>query len=148
METQFFKQFVKSKGLRQTSQRDKVVNTFLSLKGHTSAEELFFQIRKKDKRIGLTTIYRTLKLLTQCGLAVERKFSGQVSTFEPSRLGEHHDHLICLACGQVSEFKNNTIESLQEAVARDHAFRISHHVLELYGYCAPCYEKSQKKVRK
>ncbi|MCJ7833753.1 MAG: transcriptional repressor [Deltaproteobacteria bacterium] len=148
MESSVLKHFIKNQGLRQSSQRDRVVETFLSLKGHTSAEELLSKVRKKDKRVGLTTIYRTMKLLTQCGLAVERKFNRQESTFEPGRQGQHHDHLICLGCGRIMEFENKTIETLQEAVAQEHAFFISHHVLELYGYCLECSKHTGKKSKK
>jgi Fur family ferric uptake transcriptional regulator len=119
----------------------------LTLKGHTSAEDLLTQVRKKDKRVGLTTIYRTLKLLTQCGLAVERKFNRQKTLFEPAQLGRHHDHLICLGCGRIMEFENKAIETLQENVAREHTFFISHHVLELYGYCRDCSKNSGKKPK-
>jgi Fur family ferric uptake transcriptional regulator len=129
---------LKSRGLRQSSQRDRVLETFLAQEGHISAEELLSRVRKKDKRIGLTTVYRTLKLLTECGLAVERKFNRQMSTFEPVRLGQHHDHLICLKCGKILEFKNKDIEKMQEDVARKHGFFITNHVLELYGYCDKC----------
>ena len=140
--------FLKSRGLRQSSQRDRVVEIFLSQSGHISAEALLYQVRKKDPRVGLTTIYRTLKLLTECGLAVERKFNRQISTFEPARLGQHHDHLICLGCGKILEFENKTIETLQEDVAREHGFFITHHVLELYGTCLECSKKQGKKSKK
>ncbi|MBI4764954.1 MAG: transcriptional repressor [Deltaproteobacteria bacterium] len=145
MEPSILKNIVKSRGLRQSGQRDLVMETFFKQKGHISAEELLSQVRIKDKRVGLTTIYRTLKLLTQCGLAVERKFNRQESTFEPARRGQHHDHLICLSCGRISEFENKSIETLQEDVAREHGFFITHHVLELYGYCLKCSKKSEKK---
>ncbi|MBI5606352.1 MAG: transcriptional repressor [Deltaproteobacteria bacterium] len=144
MERSVLKQFIKTQGLRQSSQRERVVDAFLSQKGHASAEELLTQVRKIDKRVGLTTIYRTLKLLTQCGLAVERKFNRQVSTFEPARLGQHHDHLICLGCGRIMEFENKAIETLQEVVAREQGFRITHHILELYGYCLDCSKHTGK----
>lgn len=147
MENSILKHFIKSRGLRQSGRRDRVVHVFLAQKGHISAEELLAQVRKKDKRLGLTTVYRTLKLLTQSGLAVERKFNRQVSTFEPTRLGQHHDHLICLQCGRIMEFENKSIETLQEAVAKKHAFLITHHVLELYGYCGECSQKNKKKSK-
>jgi Fur family transcriptional regulator, ferric uptake regulator len=148
MEYSLFKHFIKTQGLRQSIRRDHVVEAFLNLKGHTSAEELLNQVRKKDKRVGLTTIYRTLKLLTECGLAVERKFNRQVTTFEPSQLGKHHDHLICLDCGRIMEFENKAIETLQEAVAQDHSFLTTHHILDLYGYCLECSKTSKKKTKK
>jgi Fur family ferric uptake transcriptional regulator len=134
----YFRQFIRNQGLRQSSQRDRIVTTFLTLKGHTSAEALLARVRKFDARVGLTTVYRTLKLLTQSGLALERKFGGQVSTFEPAQGGQHHDHLICLGCGRIIEFENQAIEDLQADVARRHAFIVERHLLELYGYCAQC----------
>jgi Fur family transcriptional regulator, ferric uptake regulator len=148
LERSLFKHFIKNRGLRQSRRRDQVVEAFFNLKGHTTAEELLVQVRKKDKLVGLTTIYRTLKLLTLCGLAVERKFDRKVSTFEPAQLGEHHDHLICLECGNILEFENKSIETLQEAVARDHTFVISRHILELYGTCKECSKKTGKKSKK
>jgi Fur family ferric uptake transcriptional regulator len=140
-----FNNFIKNQGLRQSCRRDRVVEAFLNVKGHTTAEELLVQVRKKDKLVGLTTIYRTLKLLTQCGLAVERKFDRKVATFELAQLGAHHDHLICLECGKILEFENKSIETLQESVARDHAFIISRHILELYGTCKDCSKTTGKK---
>jgi Fur family transcriptional regulator, ferric uptake regulator len=145
MEKSLFKHFIQTQGLRQSSRRDRVVEAFLNLKGHASAEELLNQVRKADKRVGLTTVYRTLRLLTECGLALERKFNRQVSTFEPNRLGKHHDHLICLKCGKIVEFENGTIETMQEAVARDHSFIITHHILDLYGQCLECSKPDKKK---
>ena len=143
----YFKQFIKNQGLRQSAQRDRIVSTFLALKGHASAEELLAKARKFDARVGLTTVYRTLKLLTQSGLALERKFGGPVSTFEPAQRGEHHDHLICLRCGRIIEFENQTIEALQGDVARRHTFMVSYHTLELYGYCAQCAKGRKERPR-
>jgi Fur family ferric uptake transcriptional regulator len=148
MERAHFNLFIKNQGLRQSRRRDRVVEAFFRVKGHTTAEELLGQVRKKDNLVGLTTIYRTLKLLTQCGLALERKFERKSSTFEPAQLGTHHDHLICLDCGKIMEFENKSIETLQEAVAREHAFIITRHVLELYGTCTDCSKKAGKKSKK
>jgi Fur family transcriptional regulator, ferric uptake regulator len=138
MDKKIFKEYVKSQGLRQSAQRDLIADTFLTNRGHRSMEELLAEARKKDPRIGLTTVYRTLKLLTRCGLAAERKFNRQVSYFEPIPKGKHHDHLICLDCGRIMEFENPAIESLQISVAKEHHFSITHHILELYGYCRDC----------
>ena len=138
MDKKIFKEYVKSQGLRQSIQRDLIADTFFSNQGHSYSEELLAEARKKDPKIGLTTVYRTLKLLTRCGLAAERKFNKQTSYFEVIPHGKHHDHLICLDCGRILEFENPAIESLQSQVAREHHFIISHHILELYGYCRAC----------
>jgi Fur family ferric uptake transcriptional regulator len=141
MGKKIFKEYVRSQGLRQSAQRDLIVETFLASRGHSSMGDLLAEARKKDPHIGLTTVYRTLKLLTRCGLAVERKFNRQTSYFESIPQGKHHDHLICLECGRILEFENRTIESLQGLVAQEHHFIISHHILELYGYCRDCAQQ-------
>ena len=79
MDKKIFKEYVKSQGLRQSVRRDLIAETFLANQGHSSIEELLAEGRKKDPHIGLTTVYRTLKLLTSCGLAAERKFNRQIS---------------------------------------------------------------------
>lgn len=136
------------RGLRRSLRRERIAETFLSQKGHLSAEELLALVRRQDKKIGLTTVYRTLKLLTDCGLAVERKFHQKGSTFEPLFPDRHHDHLICLGCGAVSEFANPNIEALQEEVAATHRFTVTHHVLDLYGYCRRCAGKISPRKKK
>ena len=144
MEKNLLIETISSRGYRQSTRRNRIVETFLSLKGHVSAEELLTRVREKDPRVGLTTVYRTLKLLTRCGLAVERKFNRQISMFEPVPQGKHHDHLICLGCGTILEFENQAIESLQESVAREKHFRITRHVLEIYGYCTACVREGRQ----
>ena len=144
MEKNYLIETLSSRGYRQSTRRNRIVETFFSLTGHVSAEELLARVREKDPRVGLTTVYRTLKLLTRCGLAVERKFNRQISMFEPVPQGRHHDHLICLGCGTILEFENQAIESLQESVAREMNFHISRHVLEIYGYCASCAREGRQ----
>lgn len=140
--------YLAGRGLRRSQRRERVAETFLAQKEHLSAEELLALVRRKDKQIGRATVYRTLKLLTDCGLAVERKFNRQVSMFEPLSPGRHHDHLICLGCGAIVEFANPTIEALQEEVALKHRFTPTHHVLEMYGYCRKCRSKTPRVPKK
>lgn len=140
MEKKFLTEYLGSHGYRQSSRRNRIAETFLSISGHISAEELLALVRERDPRVGLTTVYRTLKLLTRCGLALETKFNRQISMFEPVPEGKHHDHLICLGCGTILEFENQAIETLQESVAGEMDFRITRHILELYGYCRKCVQ--------
>ncbi len=142
MDKKIFKEYVRSQGLRQSAQRDLIVETFWPAGGTAQCGDLLAGSPEKGPpSIGLTTVYRTLKLLTRCGLAVERKFNRQTSYFESIPQGKHHDHLICLECGRILEFENPTIESLQGLVAQEHHFIISHHILELYGYCRDCAQQ-------
>lgn len=133
-----FAKFIEEKGLKSTTQRDEIVNAFFDSGGHVSIEELHHSVQKKNPKIGYTTVYRTLKLLTESGLAHERQFGDGQSRYEPVTAEEHHDHLICLKCGTIMEFENKKIEKLQDEVAKQHGFEVKNHKLELYGYCKKC----------
>jgi len=104
---------------------------------HITAEQMYRQLAKKDPHIGLATIYRTLNLFCEVGLAQARHFGTQTQYDNVSHKG-HHDQLICTACGKIVEFQNEDIERLQEDVARRNSFTIQTHKLELYGVCAGC----------
>ncbi len=133
-----FAKFIEEKGLKSTTQRDEIVNAFFDSGGHVSIEELHHNVQKKNPKIGFTTVYRTLKLLTESGLAYQRQFGDGQARYEPVTGEEHHDHLICLKCGDIMEFENKKIEKLQEEVAKQHGFEVKNHKLELYGYCKKC----------
>jgi Fur family ferric uptake transcriptional regulator len=130
--------FIAERGLKQSRQREVVAEAFFASPGHVSAEELADRVRAVDRRVSVATVYRTLKLLGESGLAVPRHF-GEGQTRWESALGRtHHDHLICTGCGAIVEFANEEIERLQVLVARRHAFEVETHRLELYGRCATC----------
>lgn len=131
-----------TKGLRLTQQRMDISEVFFDQVGHANIEELFRAVRKKNPRIGYATVYRTLKLLEECGLATARQFGDGTTRFEPSPDDSHHDHLICIACGKIIEFENEEIETLQEEVAKVHRFRILEHKMEIYGECESCQQKN------
>jgi Fur family ferric uptake transcriptional regulator len=122
--------------LKLTRQREHILDMFLKNE-HITAEQMYRQLAKKDPHIGLATIYRTLNLFCEVGLAQARHFGTQTQYDNVSHKG-HHDHLICTACGKIVEFQNEDIERLQEEVARRNGFTIQTHKLELYGVCAGC----------
>jgi Fur family transcriptional regulator, ferric uptake regulator len=128
-------------GLRSTEQRRVVTEMFFASEGHLSIEELLDQVRLKEPRIGYATVYRTLKLLKECGLAFERHFGDGVSRYEVAWSNEHHDHLICVECEKIIEFEDDDIEVLQHQVAAKHGFKLVRHKLELYGVCPDCRAK-------
>ena len=111
---------------------------FFGLSGHVTVEELVARARRNDPRVSVATVYRTMKLLVDCGLASARQFGDGQTRYEPSAGRAHHDHLICTVCGDIVEFANEKIESLQETIARRHGFEVERHKLELYGRCARC----------
>lgn len=133
-----FHDFITQKGLKSTRQRDVILDYFLSSDRHMSIEDLYLRLRSKHPNIGYATVYRTLKLFAESGIAREIQFGDGQTRYEHVAEGEHHDHLVCTRCGDIVEFKNETIEKLQAEVAASHGFLIETHKLELYGMCAKC----------
>jgi Fur family ferric uptake transcriptional regulator len=130
--------YLESKGLKQTKQREAILDVFLEATGHITSEELCARVRESFPHIGYTTVYRTMKLLCDAGLAHERHFDGGVTRYEIPH--EHHDHLVCTRCGKIIEFECAMIESAQEAIAERYGFHVLRHRHELYGHCAECFE--------
>lgn len=134
-------EYLADQGLKSTSQRDTILQIFVDAGRHLSAEELYARVKKAHPGIGYATVYRTLKLLTEAGLAEERRFEDGFTRYEYKASDGHHDHLICTHCGQIIEFENERIEELQQDVARKNRFRVQSHKLELYGLCSDCQGK-------
>ncbi len=130
--------YLSEHGLRLTRQRRAIAECFFETEGHPSIEELHARVRERDGRIGQATVYRTVNLLVDSGLAASSRFGGSASRYEAADDREHHDHLVCVACGRIVEFFNETIERLQEEVASAHGFEIVDHKMEIYGRCSDC----------
>jgi Fur family ferric uptake transcriptional regulator len=139
--------YIERKGLKRSRQREKIAQAFFGAVGHVTVEELVARARRDDPRISVATVYRTMKLLVDCGLASARQFGDGQTRYEPSAGRAHHDHLICTACGDIAEFANERIEVLQAAVARSHGFEVQSHKLELYGRCARCARAAREEGR-
>lgn len=135
-----FKEHLRRQGHKSTSQRDDIAHVFFASKRHISVEELYQAVKQINPRIGYATVYRTMKLLTECGLAVERHFRDGEARYEGTE-GQHHDHLICERCGRIVEFEEQGIERLQAEVARRLGFRFTGHKMELYGVCRECQRR-------
>ena len=133
-----FHSFVASKGLRSTHQRDIILDVFLSTHQHVSVEELYLKIKLSNPGIGHATVYRTLKLFVEAGLAREILLHDGQTRYEHAAAGEHHDHLVCTNCNTIIEFEDETIERLQEVIAARHGFLINKHKMEIYGLCVTC----------
>ena len=137
-------EYLAVKRLKSTSQRDTILQVFVEAGQHLSAEELYARVKKTHPGIGYATVYRTLKLLADAGLAQERRFEDGFTRYEHASQDAHHDHLICTRCGAIIEFENERIEALQQDVARKNRFKVQSHKLELYGLCAGCQGKKKK----
>lgn len=127
--------YLANKGLKQTKQRQRIVELFIGLNSHTSAEDLHQAVKREGHNVGLATVYRTLNILVDAGLVEQKSFREGHFVYEVRTPGEHHDHLICLDCGKVLEFENPEIESIQDKIAIQYGFRLTHHRLDLYGRC-------------
>ncbi len=134
-------EYMNRHGLRSTEQRRLVTEMFFASSDHLSIEDLLEKVRLEEPKIGYATVYRTLKLLKDCGLAFERHFGDGVSRYEVAWADEHHDHLICVDCEKIIEFEDEAIESLQHEVAARFDFKLVRHKLELYGVCPACQAK-------
>ncbi|MGE0527208.1 MAG: Fur family transcriptional regulator, partial [Bdellovibrionales bacterium] len=101
------------------------------------AQEVFETVNAKYPEIGFATVYRFLRKMAEQNMVTEVRMGGLPARYEltPRR---HHDHLTCVECGLIVEFESQQIENLQEQVAQAHNFRLTHHVLELYGVCPRC----------
>ena len=135
-EKEIFYDHLRRSGLKRTTQRDLILEVFLETEGHSSAEDLYQLIKSRDPHVGVTTVYRTLKLLCDAGLANERHFDDGITRYEIEH--EHHDHLVCTRCGKIIEFECAMIEATQNEIAKRHDFRVLRHRHELYGHCADC----------
>jgi len=143
---EIFKEHLRKQGLKSTAQRDDIAHVFFASNRHISVEELYNAVKRVNPRIGYATVYRTVKLLTECGLAVERHFRDGEARYEGTE-GHHHDHLICERCGKIVEFEEERIEALQAEVAARLGFRFTGHKMELYGLCRDCQRRLSAPAR-
>jgi len=137
---ELFHSRLRDRGLKSTAPRDDIARVFFELGRHISAEELYGEVKRVNPHVGYATIYRTLKLLKECGLLSERHFDEGQARYEVA--GEHHhDHFICENCGKIMEFENDELEKIQQVVARRLGVTLTRHKMELYGLCAECRVK-------
>ncbi|MBQ7586246.1 MAG: transcriptional repressor [Desulfovibrionaceae bacterium] len=141
-----FISFMKRKGMNITNQRKTIAEKFFSLEGHHSLEEIYHIIAQEDPSIGQTTVYRTLKLLCEAGLATEIHFTDDLTRYEVAGHSTHHDHLICVECGTIIEIYDPSIEVWQKEIAASHGFVLSGHIHNLYGLCSDCRKKKAAEI--
>lgn len=135
-----FQEYLAKNQLKLTPQRMRILEAFLRSKGHIASEELYEQVKKLEPSVGQATVYRTLKLLTDSGLAREVHFGDGLARYEQADDEDHHDHLICERCGKNLEVVDERIETLQEELAAQHGYTLTSHRMYLYGICPDCKE--------
>lgn len=137
-EKEIFQRHIQKAGLKKTAQRDLILDVFLRTEEHLSSEDLYNLVKKEDQTIGQTTVYRTLKLLTEAGLAREVRFGDGRTHYEHNYKHQHHDHMICIECGKIIEFFSAELEAIQDDMAEKHGFETTSHSLRMWGYCSDC----------
>ena len=134
-----FSRYLRELGLPITQQREAVAQTVFTATGHLSVEDIERRLREGEERIGKATIYRTLDLLVKSKLVEEHDFGEGFKRYE-HRLSRQpvHEHLICLECGRVTEFRSEEVERVESRVANEYGFSPARHRLEIYGLCRDC----------
>ncbi len=143
-EKDIFINFLKRKNLKLTNQREKILETFLRTESHISVEDLYNIVKKKYQGIGQATVFRTLKLLCEADLSREVNFGDKTVRYEHKYGHEHHDHIVCLRCGNFIEAVDSKIEQLQDELCRKFGFLSRWHRLEIFGICKRCRSRENK----
>jgi Fur family ferric uptake transcriptional regulator len=131
------------RGVRWTNQRQVILDTFICSDEHLTVEELHRRVKAIDRTVSAATVYRTINMLVDIGVANKSQFGGGSASFEMGVDKQHHDHLVCTVCGTIVEFHDERIEQLQEGIARQQGFSLLRHRMELYGVCPACQKKAQ-----
>lgn len=131
-----------------THQREAVARVLFESARHLSADDVSDRLRQRGEQIGKATVYRTLNLLVDVGLATEHDFDEGFKRYEMQVGPAHHDHLICTACGAVVEFQRPELDSLQAEIARERKFRVLTRQLKLYGLCSACDSEAAGELRR
>ena len=133
-----FRAYLRDKELPVTSQRLVIAGLLLHAPGHLSAEDVASQVQAEGHKVGLATVYRTIDLLVDSELVVERDFGEGFRRFEPARDIPHHEHLVCTQCGKVEEFRDERLERMTTIVAESRGFARQRHRLVIHGVCKDC----------
>jgi len=138
-----FKTLLKNNNLKFTIQREVILETLYDSVEHLTPESLHHLIQEKypDLKTGIATVYRTLSLLEESDIVTSLSFGAQGKKYE---LGakEHHDHLICTECGDITEFVDEEIENRQHKIAEQLEFKMQDHSMQIYGICKQCQKEN------
>jgi Fur family ferric uptake transcriptional regulator len=133
-----FLQFLRDRGQRVTRERLALFEEIFSWHKHIDAEELLVSMKARGLKISRATVYRSLDLLVECGLARKQRLGQDRFLYEHIHGGQHHDHLVCTGCGRVVEFVSPGIAALQAEICRAHGFQPGRHTLQISGLCNAC----------
>lgn len=132
------KNILKHEGLRYTSQREAIWNELRSSREHRDAEAIYLALRQSNIEVSRATVYRTIDVLVKNKLVRKLDVGIGPSKFEYKSDSSHHDHIICIQCGKIDEFLENSIEELQDKIAAEYGYKLVRHIHQLFGICRNC----------
>jgi Fur family ferric uptake transcriptional regulator len=145
-EVEIFENFLRRKNLKHSKPRRDILEVFLTSEGHLSAQELYELVKRKNAHIGFATVYRTLKLLDECGLARSLDYGDGTLRYEPDRF-QHH-HIVCTACNRTVEFLSPELESLLQQVQQKHLFTPQSYAVRILSVCTDCSQATSPQSRR
>lgn len=138
MNTIKFTNFLTSKKLRLTRERDEIFQAVLVTKSHFAPDDLFLKMKASGSKVSRASVYRMIPLLVESGLIEEVERVDKHAHYERIPENGHHDHMICVKCGKVIEFYSETLEGLQNVLCKQKNFKGLRHSLEIHGICKKC----------
>ncbi|HTX18931.1 MAG TPA: transcriptional repressor [Bacteroidota bacterium] len=136
-----FTKYLKAGNYRITPERFQVLESIMNYEGHFDADGLFLQMKTVGLKVSRATVYNTLELLQDCGLISKYRFGENHSRYEKAFGRPHHDHLICLECGDIIEFVSDKLGRIQTEVCRANEFKPQSSTLQIFGICKKCQQK-------
>jgi Fur family ferric uptake transcriptional regulator len=137
-----FVQFLRDNNLKVTKERLMLVEELLTSEGHLDADSLLFQIRQRGKKASRATVYRTLELMVQAGLARKSRLGREHYVYEKVTPGQRHDHMVCVRCGRIIEFFDPELEERQRKLCEERGFTPTYFALQIQGVCADCRKEN------
>jgi len=135
------KEFLLAEGLKSTPERFAVLDEIYTTDFHFEAEDILLRMIKKNHKVSRATIYRTLDILEKCGLIRKAKLGETTAYYEHTYGRHHHEHMKCTSCGKIIEFESDDIERMQDVVCNQHNFKMTYHILHIFGVCEDCQKK-------
>ena len=142
-----FRRYLRDHNLPVTRQRDAIAEAVFQSVDHLPVEGIQQQLRDRGEQVGTATVYRTLDLLVQSGLARAHDFGEGFKRYEPMPAQAHHGHLICLRCSRVMEFANERLDRMLPIIADELSFQHQRHSVEIYGLCQDCRNRDPGSIR-
>lgn len=141
-----FREFLRDRGLKYTGEREKILQAVMHTDEHFEAEELLRLMWQESNRVGKATVYRTLKLLVECGIVKEVHFSNKQVHYEHTYGQDPHDHMVCRRCGRIIEFDAAEVVRLRTVISAKARFHALSHRFQILGLCEVCEKGFQSKA--